>query len=485
MNGAQQHPRNDALLAALAGYTTHVSGTLTETTRDDVCNAVTDTLAVALGALRHPAVGPAQRYARNHPLVNGATVWGTHQKTSVETAALVNGVPLRGYDYNDLYMGKKSGGHPSDIIPGLIALAEVRGVSGADLFTSIAVGYEVSMMVLDAIDIHTTRWDYPVLTAIGATCGAARLLSLTEAQTAEALAIAVISHFVTDEVESGDLNARGDLTMWKRFNGSHAVRQGLYAALLAEAGVEGAVRPFEGASGFLSKVTTSYDAIAELLERLRSRTAPSRIHDTQFKRWPVGSRGQSAIQAALQARASLAAPAQISAIHVTCDEEVYEHLVARRADPWHPVSRETADHSLPYIVAAAVLDGTIDTESFAMERVIDPARQAFLNAKVKVEASRTLSRGASGGFLAKVEVTDDAGRKHVGEAAPPPGHARQPFTSADLDAKFAENVGPVFGAAHSAKVHEAILALADATDVRGLTALLAHEPIAVTTKVHP
>ncbi|GGX22860.1 MmgE/PrpD family protein [Pigmentiphaga litoralis] len=483
MNGAQEHARNDALLAALAAYTANVSGTLTEATCDDVCNAVTDTLAVALGALRHPAVGPAQRYARNHPLANGATLWGTHQKTTVETAALVNGVPLRGYDYNDLYMGKKSGGHPSDIIPGLIALAEVRSVSGADLFTAIAVGYEVNMMVLDAIDIHTTRWDYPVLTAIGATCGAARLLSLSETQTAEAVAIAVISHFVTDEVESGDLNARGDLTMWKRFNGSHAVRHGIYAALLAEAGVEGAVRPFEGRSGFLSNVTTSPDAIADLEERLQTRTAPARIRETQFKRWPVGSRGQSAIQAALHARATVAAPSQVKEIRVTCDQEVYEHLLARRADPWHPISRETADHSLPYIVAAAVLDGTIDTDSFAMERVTDPARQAFLNATVKVTASQTLSQGASGGFLASVELIDDAGRLHVGDAAAPPGHARQRFTRSDLDAKFAENVAPVLGGAHSAKIHEAILGLADASSVRELTALLAQEPIAITPKV--
>lgn len=487
MSTAELHPRNDGLLSALARYTAEVSVELDDATRQHVCNAVMDTLAVALGALRHPAVEPACRYAQNNAVPDGATIWGTRLRATIETAALVNGVPLRGYDYNDLYMGM-SGGHPSDIIPGLLALAEVRQRSGQELFAAIAIGYEVTLMLLDAIDVDTNRWDYPNLTAIGATCAAAHLIGLSQAQTAEALAIAVISHFATDEVESGDLNARGDLTMWKRFNGSHAVRQAVYAVLLAEAGVEGAVRPFEGNSGFLSKVTTHSEALAKLFDRLQARSAPSRVRETQFKRWPVGSRGQSAIQAALQARTAVVQPSRVREIRVMCDREVYEPLLVRRADPWHPVSRETADHSLPYIVAAAVLDGTIDTESFSVARVTDPDRLAFLSAKVAVDPSDALSLGAGGGFLTRVEIVDESGAVHIGEALPPPGHARHPFTRADLDAKFTENVVPIFGAVRSEQIHAAVLGLASTPDVRHLTALLVvdlapQDPMSLTSEL--
>jgi 2-methylcitrate dehydratase len=476
VSAAMSYARNDKLLAALSAYASEVTLALDAATTRRVEHAVMDTLAVALGALRHPAVKPALAYARNSELATGATLWGSRLRVTAETAALVNGVPLRGYDYNDLYIGK-SGGHPSDIIPGLMALAEIRKVAGPAFLGAIALGYEVNMMMLDAIDVDTKHWDYPNITAIGATCAAARMIGLSREQTAEALAIAVISHFATDEVESGDLNGRGDLTMWKRFNGSHAIRHAIYAVLLAEAGVEGAVRPFEGASGFLSKVTTSPELIEQLLERLEARSAPGRISETQFKRWPVGSRGQSAIQAALQARSDVSNLAGVQAVNVRCDKEVYDHLLGRRADPWHPISRETADHSLPYIVATAVLDGGINADSFAPEFVRAPLRLAFLNEKVKVESAPELSLGASGGFLASVEIVDEAGKRHLGHAQPPPGHARQPFTDAEFEAKFTENVLPVFGAVRTAGLVQAIRSIAATADMSSFAARLAQDDV--------
>ena len=69
----------------------------------------------------------------------------------------------------------------------------------------------------------------------------------------------VVPHFASDEIESGDLNRRGDLTMWKRFNGSDAVRNALQACLLASVGVEGAVRPFVGKQGFIQKLANKPD----------------------------------------------------------------------------------------------------------------------------------------------------------------------------------------------------------------------------------
>src|SRR5690606_33094090 len=133
--------------------------------------------------------------------------------------------------------------------------------------------------------------DYPNIVAIGATCAAARLLGLTETQTREAIAITIAPHFASDEVESSELNARGDLTMWKRFNGSDAIRQSVYACLLAEAGVEGVVRPIEGRHGLLAKMGLTPEDVASLYAALESPAALSRVAQTTYKRWPVGSRG--------------------------------------------------------------------------------------------------------------------------------------------------------------------------------------------------
>src|SRR5207249_436903 len=169
-----------------------------------------------------------------------------------------------------------------------VAAAEWMNVSGAKLLSALAIGYEVVGAAYDAFSTAPGGWDYTNLTAIGATCAIARVLSLDATQTQEALAMTVVPHFASDEIESGDLNARGDLTMWKRFNGSDAVRNALQACLLASVGVEGAVRPFVGKQGFIQKlVNKSEDCIPVLRERLRAERPLSRVADTYFKRWPV------------------------------------------------------------------------------------------------------------------------------------------------------------------------------------------------------
>src|SRR5207253_119586 len=161
-------------------------------------------IAVAMGALTHPAAVAARRHASRFPVAtDGCVIWGNDKRTTPDIAALSNGVLLRCYDYNDFFVGARNSGHASDMVSGVIA---------------------------------------------------------------------------TDEIESGDLNARGDLTMWKRFNGADAVRNSLQACLLASAGVEGAVRPFVGRLGFINKLANSQDdAIPVLRERLRAERPLSRV----------------------------------------------------------------------------------------------------------------------------------------------------------------------------------------------------------------
>lgn len=433
--------------------------------------ALVDAIAVSLGALRHEAAVAARRYGRLYPVQGGATLWGSGEVVTPETAALVNGVPLRGYDFNDLYIGK-CGGHPSDIIPGLIALAEARRLSGRALLDAIVVGYEVTIALMDSVNLKLHGWDYPVITGIGATCGACRLLGLSEQQTREALAIAAIPHLASLEPESGDLNARGDLTMWKRFNGSDATRQAVYAALLAEAGVEGTVRPFEGRHGLWAKIGATAQDTEALIERLVPRDIGGALEKLTFKRWPVGSRAQSAIQAALSARGQLADVAAIREVRIHADEQVYEHLVRSRADAWAPHSRETADHSLPYIVAAALLDGTVSSDSFDRAIVVQPQRQAFLRERVKAFVAEELSEGARAGFLSRVEVVDAEGRVVVGQAKAPPGHPLQPFKPEDFQAKFRETVAPLYGEIRTDQLYEALLQTAQAASVSDIVRLM-------------
>src|SRR5258708_22904809 len=119
------------------------------------------------------------------------------------------------------------------------------------------------------------------------------------------MGMTAIPHFASDEIESGELNLRGDLSMWKRFNGADAVRNSLQACLLAQVGVEAAVRPFAGKCGFIQKMNMKDDAVPLPRERLNPRIPPRTGNQAFMKRCPVASRAQSAIQAAIQARSRI------------------------------------------------------------------------------------------------------------------------------------------------------------------------------------
>lgn len=470
-----QHVAVDEMADVLAGFATGVPTGLDAAAGAAAKRVLLDTFAVAIGALTHPAAGAARRYARRYPLEGGARVWGTAFTTSPETAALVNGVPIRGYDYNDLYMGRRSGGHPSDTVAAVVTTADWARAGGADLLGALAIGYEVVLALMDTLPVGQRGWDYANVAAIGATCAISRLLGLGAERTRQALAITVVPHAASNEIESSELNRAGDLTMWKRFNGGDAMRQSVYACILAADGVEGAVRPFTGALGFLNRMQVDGDPLPELRRLLDPGRPLTRIGGTTFKRWPVGSRGQSAIQAALAARNEVPDVRSIRAVRVFTDEAAYDHLVRIREDPWHPTSRETADHSLPYIVAAAVLDGRLHTDSFGLGRVRDEDRARFLRERVTVEVAADLCQGAAGGFPTRVEIETYDGRRSVGEGAPPPGHPRNPFSDDDFDAKLHENGDALLGPGGVDALIAAVRSL-ESGDAPAITALLEVRP---------
>lgn len=480
----------DEVAALIAEFVAGSSGKLDARSERGAKAVLIDSLAVAVGALAHPAACAARKHALRFGGSDRCVIWGTNTRSTPEIAALANGVLLRCYDYNDFFVGARNSGHGSDMVSAVVAAAEWMDASCDRLLSGLAVGYEVLGAVYDAFSTAPGGWDYTNLTAIAATCAIARVLGLSAEQTREALGMTVIPHFASDEIESGELNARGDLTMWKRFNGADAVRNSLQACLLASVGVEGAVRPFTGKLGFINKLANDQtQSIAVLRAKLDLAKPLNRVCDTYFKRWPVGSLAQSAIQAALAARSQAGDVTRIKEIRVFAEEGAYEHLVKIRNDPWHPISRETADHSLPYIVAAAVLDGYIRTESFDPARVLAPARQRFLAEKVKVTPAPELGSLAGGklkraqaGYLSRVEIELTDGSVVHGEAAPFPGHPKNPYSDLDLAEKLRENMQPVAGEAATERLAAFFQSFDSESSVRLLTEFLLFDSDAIITR---
>jgi 2-methylcitrate dehydratase len=482
MQTAETTNYRDEVAELLGDFTVNVSGELEESTRHAAKRALSESVAVALGALDHPASHIARKFAAPFATSAGSVIWGTSMRANPDLAGFVNGSLLRCFDYNDFYVGDRNSGHPSDMTAGVIAVAEWVGASGEELLVALAVGYEVVGAVFDAFSTAPGGWDYTNLTGIGACAAVARLLKLDADQAKEAFGITVIPHFASDEVESCELNKRGDLTLWKRFNGSDAVRNAIHACFLAQAGVEAAVRPFTGKNGFIAKLANEHDPLPVLQDRLRTDITLSRIGSTYMKLWPVGSVGQSAIRAALEARSKVSDLSEIVEVRVFAEEGAYEHLVAIRQDPYHPISRETADHSMPYIVGAAVLDGYIGVDSFDLEKVRDAKYRTFVAEKVKVTPAPELGTLASGklaraaaGYLSRVEIELRDGTVVHGDAKPFPGHPKAPFTDANIAQKVTQNALPFAGEQVTNEIIKALVDFDKLGNVKDFTKLLAFD----------
>lgn len=461
----------DRVTELLAAYAVEVAPVVGSGGERDVKRCLLDALGVALGAVRHPAARAARRYGYAQPAEDGPRIWSTPVRATPEAATLCNGVLLRCYDYNDLYFGGLQWGHPGDVVSGLLTVADWRHAPGSELLDALAVAYDIVLELCDTASLAARGWDYVNLIAVGGTCGLGRLLGLTPRQVEHALAIAVIPHLATNQVESNDLDESGNLTMWKRFNGADAMRQAVYACLLAASGVEGPLRPFEGVMGSLRMLGIGEEGVAEALRgRLGARAPLHRAADAEFKSWPVGSRAQSAIAAAFEVGDALAHPWEIDRVVVHADAASVAHLV--RDDAFAPRSRETADHSLPYIVAAALLDGRIDPSSFAPARYEDPALRAFLAERVTVESDPALSQGAAAGFPVRLEVLTTSGDRIERSVGAAPGHRSNPFTDEQLAAKVHRDGDLVVGREAAAALVDAVWSLEAVEDVRSVIDLL-------------
>jgi 2-methylcitrate dehydratase len=447
MTSSQIYNYADPVSEAIAAFTLAAPQKLSDDLAESAMLALGDSIAVSLGALEFPAAVYARNYAALTPVPDGIAIWGTTMRSTPDIAALVNGVLLRCYDYNDFYVGERNSGHPSDMVSGILAAAEFAGISGEKTLAALAVGYEGVGVAYDCFSTAPGGWDYTNLSAIGSCIGIAKVLGLDHEQTREAIGMTVVNHMATDEVESCELNRRGDLTMWKRFNGSDAVRNALQACMLASVGVEAAVRPFVGNQGFIQKLKNDPSFADDAVKGFKPGAPLTVIQKAYFKPWPTGSLAQSTIRAVLEARKKVSSLDDIKQMRVYCEEGAYEHFVTMRQDAWNPISRETADHSMPYVAAAALFDGYIKIDSYDLDKVNDPARRSFMANKMTVEPDAALGRLSDGklsraerGYLGRVEIEMNDGSIIEGPALPFPGHPARPFTRGELESKLRANM---------------------------------------------
>jgi 2-methylcitrate dehydratase len=390
-----------------------------------------DTLGCAIGALDGPAPRIAHGVARRACCDPPATLIGGGGSTP-DWAAFANGVHIRYLDCNDTYLSLEPA-HPSDNWAAIWAAGEVAGATGKDWITAAAVAYEIQCRLCDAASMRARGWDHTTYGSISAPLAAARLLGLDHAQTLHALGIAGTTGAALR------LTRAGELSMWKGCAFAFASRNALFACQLAEAGMTGPAPLFEGETGFNQQVAGPL-----VVTRFGGPAANAwMLPKTSIKFVPAEYHSQSAIAAALALRAEVGDPRRIRSVEIATFRTAIE-IIAKDPEKWRPRSRETADHSLPYCTAVALLDGQVSAAQFTRERLNDPI-VLNLMAHTQVVEDPALSARYPEHVPNRVTVTLEDGSRLVREIENPPGHTCNPLTDSQLAAKFHHLADPVLG----------------------------------------
>ena len=409
----------------------------------EVKRRILDSIGVALAAYAEDAPTAAREYALDLPHPGGATLWGSTVKVVPEAASLANGLLVRYLDFNDTYLSLEPL-HPSDVIPGLMALCQWRARPVRDLITAIAVAYEIGVSLCDSASLRVHGWDHVNYIAVAAACGAGRVLGLTPSQIEHCIAIAIVPHASMRQTRAGELS------MWKGAAAANSVRNAVFASLIAGKGLTGPFAPFEGEMGFFRQLLGVDDVDPTPFRPMEAGAAPSRICDTYIKKWPVEYHAQSAVDIAVELRQELASPDLVESVRIDTFRAAYE-IIAKDPEKWDPKTRETADHSMPYIVAVSLLDGTIDQLSFSDDKIHDPRVKALLG-KTTLQEDPGLNAGYPEGIPNRVTIATSDGRTLARELSFPRGHFHNPMTDAEVEEKFLSNVERYFTPAQGRRV---------------------------------
>ncbi len=402
-----------------------------------------DAFGCAAGALQEPAPGIARRVASRVRGEPGAALIGGGRSTA-DWAAFANGVHIRYLDCNDTYLSLEPA-HPSDNWAAIMAVGEQAGADGRAWITAAAVAYEIQCRLCDAASIRERGWDHVTYGHLSTALAASKLLGLDHARTVHALGIAGTTSAALR------LTRAGELSMWKGCAFAHAARNGVFAALLAAEGMTGPAPLFEGDMGFWQQVSGPFT-----LAQLGGPEAGDwMLPKTSIKFVPAEYHSQSAIAAAFELRPQIGDPKRIRSIEIATFRTAVE-IIGQDPEKWRPKTRETADHSLPYCTAVALVDGAITADQFTPERLSDPALLDLVS-RTKVVEDPDLTAGYPAGIPNRVTVTLDDGSVMVREIAFPPGHDKNPLTDEQLFLKFRGLAEPVLGESRMRSLWERLI----------------------------
>jgi 2-methylcitrate dehydratase len=421
---------------------------------------IVDSLGCAIGAFNAEPVKIARKLALAASGRHGATLFGTRKKTPPDLAAFVNGIMVRYFDYNDTYLSKEPA-HPSDNIGPCFAVADDWQATGRDLITSIALAFEIQCRLCDAADIRHRGWDHVCYGLPSTALAAGKLMGLKVKQLTESVNLALNSHITMRQVRAGELS------MWKGCSFANAARNGVFSALLAGEGMTGPSPIFEGEMGFFKEVSGPFTVNTE---DFGGRTGHFKIAETYLKFFPAEIHSQTSIWAALEARKEIDRPEDIVSVEIASHEAGYT-ILGHDPEKWSPMTKETADHSLPYIVAMALLKGKIDNSTYSEKNYRDQKILEFLK-KITVVEDKELSERYPEAVPNRITVKLSSGRTITKQVDYHKGHPRNPMSDEEVEDKFARLTRTQLSRIRSKRILDAVWNLEKAKDVGSFVNML-------------
>lgn len=425
-----------------------------------------DSIGCALGGTRQHDVKIALEVLDEIAAPGPATVIGSGKKIDVVSASLANALMVRVMDYNDIYW-QQDPSHPSDIIPGVIALAERMKSGGHELMVGIALAYEFEMRLCEAAfpGVRERGWHHATLTAFASPIAAARMLNLDWEKMQHAIGISGSRHATLGAVTAGKL------TMMKNTVDPMATQSGVLAALLAEKGYQGPEHVIDGKEGLVHVFGPEWK-----LEVLTDGLGKDwRITRCGMKAFPTEALTHAPISAVLEiVKTQDLAPERIAKVEIRSLARAADIL----ADPskYDPHTKETADHSLPYVIAAAIADRQVTPIQFTDAKINDAKIRAQLR-KVVVIADPEIEKLFPKLQRVHVAITTTDGQQFTKQLDYPKGDPRNPLTDAEIEEKYDALADGVVSRETSKRIKDAIWNLEKLRSVSDLMEMLKSEKL--------
>lgn len=426
---------------------------------------VLDTLGCGIGGLADPLSDIVRDFAAGSGEKTCSLIGGG--RAGVAGAAFANGVIVRVLDLNDYLINEvkgqpSSGGHPSDSIPLALAVGEARKRPGKEVLAAIVIGYELYARLQSLMD-RRGRWDGVTVTGLVAPAIAGRLMGFDEETMAHALALGISRAATPRAVRAGHLSAA------KNIANAQVAESGLAAALLAARGVTGPLGILDQDEG-MGALFEEGDARAVLSQPLAPESCVDRA---KIKAYPSLATSQAAVTAALDLHRALGPDiARIRRLDFIMADYPLLRRQAADAGRLDPQSKESADHSFPFLIAVALIDGALGLAQYEGERWRD-AKVRALMAKITMDFDPDWVRRAPQSYPATLVAHLEDGSTKRAEIAYPPGAAPGGVTADAVIEKFHRVAADRLTAAARERVIAEALALPASASPERLLTLLA------------